>query len=261
MCIDVDPQIDSLNASILEQEKSLKLPELRLRKGYSNIDPSKPIKLGPNLIKNEVSENSEKSFLRNLEDIDPEELELGGLDLDIIAEMHENELDEELNEAQDEEDDITILMERHNLLQQELDEGKKPRNVGKNIRYNMYMVGDNREGKCGNEIMNTFAKKPVLIRRRFETINCGYHHNAAVDEDGLVYTWGRATFGQLGQGEIINNRIPTLLAKPLMFVQIQEVSCGWQHTIALTYNGFMFSWGLNINGQLGLGDYHDRDAP
>ena len=51
MCIDVDPQIDSLNASILEQEKSLKLPELRLRKGYSNIDPSKPIKLGPNLIK------------------------------------------------------------------------------------------------------------------------------------------------------------------------------------------------------------------
>ena len=26
-------------------------------------------------------------------------------------------------------------------------------------------------------------------------------------------------------------------------------------------NGFLFSWGLNIFGQLGLGDFIDRDEP
>ena len=31
--------------------------------------------------------------------------------------------------------------------------------------------------------------------------------------------------------------------------------------MALTPNGFVFSWGLNVFGQLGLGDFVDRSEP
>jgi alpha-tubulin suppressor-like RCC1 family protein len=44
-------------------------------------------------------------------------------------------------------------------------------------------------------------------------------------------------------------------------VKIDQFSCGWQHSLALTANGFVFSWGLNVFGQLGLGDFVDRFEP
>ena len=31
--------------------------------------------------------------------------------------------------------------------------------------------------------------------------------------------------------------------------------------MALTKNGFLYSWGINFNGQLGLGDFDDRHLP
>ena len=123
------------------------------------------------------------------------------------------------------------------------------------------MYGDNRDGIWGTEAHDAFAIDSAFLVKRYKTINCGYHHNAAIDENGYVYTWGRSTFGQLGQGEVINNALPTLLSAPLQEVKIAAVSCGWQHTMALTNQGFLFSWGLNINGQLGIGDYNDRNVP
>ena len=39
----------------------------------------------------------------------------------------------------------------------------------------------------------------------------------------------------------------------LLFFQIVDVSCGGDHTLALTSNGEVFSFGTSSNGQLGLG--------
>ena len=121
--------------------------------------------------------------------------------------------------------------------------------------YNTYMVGNNREGKWGNEVYETFAKHPALLRKHFEFIYCGYHHTAALDENGFMYTWGRNNNGQLGQGEVQNQAIPNLLARPLTYVEISEVSWGWQNTMAVASFGFLYTWGLNSNGQFRHGDY------
>ena len=154
------------------------------------------------------------------------------------------------------------MVKRHELLQDELRKGSQNQNFKfTNSTYNTYIVGDNREGKWGNEVFDAFAKHPVLLRKHFEYISCGYHHNAALDENGIMYTWGRNNNGQLGQGIVHNQAIINQIARPLTFVEISEVSCGWQHTIAVTSFGFLYSWGLNTNGQLGLGDYEDRNTP
>ena len=76
-----------------------------------------------------------------------------------------------------------------------------------------------------------------------------------------MFTWGRNNNGQLGQGVVKNQAVINQIARPLTFVQISEVSCGWQHTIAVTSFVFLYTWGLSTNGQLGLGDYEDRSTP
>jgi alpha-tubulin suppressor-like RCC1 family protein len=41
----------------------------------------------------------------------------------------------------------------------------------------------------------------------------------------------------------------------------QQVSCGSEHSYALSKDGEVFSWGLNFKGQLGLGDFENRLEP
>lgn len=77
----------------------------------------------------------------------------------------------------------------------------------------------------------------------------------------MLYTWGRNRFGQLGLGDEEDVCLPTLVKGVLHRIKVDSVSCGWQHTLALTPNGFVFGWGLNVFGQLGLGDFVDRSEP
>ena len=55
---------------------------------------------------------------------------------------------------------------------------------------------------------------------------------------------------------------PTLLdtntGDKLEWIQIE---CGLYHTVGLTKNGEVFSWGKNSDGQLGHGDKEDRSVP
>ena len=43
--------------------------------------------------------------------------------------------------------------------------------------------------------------------------------------------------------------------------KIIHVSCGGNHTGCITYEGYLYTWGLNKSGQLGLLDYKDRNEP
>ncbi|CAI2385454.1 unnamed protein product [Moneuplotes crassus] len=156
-----------------------------------------------------------------------------------------------------------FVIQRHEDLQNELEECMKKRISTKFHKrdYNTFVLGDNREGRCGTGENSQFTEQPTLLKIPFRDIQLGYHHSAGISMQGIAYTWGRSTYGQLGQGAVINQRIPSLLAQPLERVEISEISCGWQHTLAVTVSGYLYSWGLNMNGQLGLGDFKDRNIP
>ena len=39
---------------------------------------------------------------------------------------------------------------------------------------------------------------------------------------------------------------------------VAQVACGWRHTVAVTAEGRVYSWGRGVDGQLGLGEECDQ---
>lgn len=79
-------------------------------------------------------------------------------------------------------------------------------------------------------------------------------HALIGDSSGNVWTWGRNEKGQLGQGDLTNRNIPTIVVSPLLEgKKVTGAAGGRHHSVVMTQDGESFSWGLNQQGQLGMG--------
>ena len=56
-------------------------------------------------------------------------------------------------------------------------------------------------------------EEPALIQhladKNIVSIACGSSYSAAISDNGILYTWGRASYGRLGHGTIEDCLIPT----------------------------------------------------
>jgi alpha-tubulin suppressor-like RCC1 family protein len=92
----------------------------------------------------------------------------------------------------------------------------------------------------------------ALSHVRCTSVSAGELHSAVVTTDGDLYTWGDGFCGQLGLGD----KRPQLLPKQVVLGDIDDevivsVSCGCRHTLAVTDDGQVFSFGLGHFGVLG----------
>ena len=83
----------------------------------------------------------------------------------------------------------------------------------------------------------------------------------ALTTSGYVYSWGELTYalGREPQLEIDKSR--PLIIEGLMHKKVINLACGDDHVLALTDDGFVYSWGNNKYGQLGLGDVKGEGVP
>lgn len=80
----------------------------------------------------------------------------------------------------------------------------------------------------------------------------GQYHSVALTKDGRVFTWGWGVHGQLGHGNTNEKNIPTLVTS-LLGTIVCQISAGHAHTLVLTADGDVYSFGSNVFGQLGNG--------
>ncbi|CAM9211439.1 unnamed protein product, partial [Choristocarpus tenellus] len=69
----------------------------------------------------------------------------------------------------------------------------------------------------------------------------------------LVYSWGRGEDGQLGLGDT-NDQDHPVLVEALKSKGVVQVACGSGHTVVLTGDGDVYTWGRGDDGRLGHGD-------
>ena len=72
-------------------------------------------------------------------------------------------------------------------------------------------------------------------------IQCGALHTVGLTKKGEVFTWGDNDDGQLGHADKTYRSVPTKIAA-LDGLFITNISCGYNHTAALTDKGKILTW-------------------
>lgn len=87
----------------------------------------------------------------------------------------------------------------------------------------------------------------------------------AVKTDGTLWGWGANLNGQLGLGDALNRSSPVQIGAATDWKYISCVgaagSAQGSFSLAIKTGGTLWSWGMNSNGELGLGDVVSRSSP
>lgn len=99
-----------------------------------------------------------------------------------------------------------------------------------------------------------------LANVKIRQVAAGFWHSVALAEDGSVYSWGRNTCGEVGNGSTQVQKTPTKLTG-FGSDKIVQIAAGACYSLALSENGTVYSWGENGSGALGDGTLTDRPSP
>uniref|UniRef100_A0A3P8WZL0 HECT and RLD domain containing E3 ubiquitin protein ligase 3 n=1 Tax=Cynoglossus semilaevis TaxID=244447 RepID=A0A3P8WZL0_CYNSE len=91
-------------------------------------------------------------------------------------------------------------------------------------------------------------------------ITAGGDHSFALSLSGAVFGWGKNRAGQLGLNDKQDRAVPCLV-KFLRSQKVVYISCGDEHTAALTKDGGLFTFGDGSWGQLGHGSTNNELLP
>ncbi|XP_061463580.1 RCC1 and BTB domain-containing protein 2 isoform X3 [Rhineura floridana] len=86
-------------------------------------------------------------------------------------------------------------------------------------------------------------------------------HVVAVTTEGEVYTWGHNAYSQLGNGTTNQSLVPCQISTNLLNKKVIEVACGSHHSMVLTSDGEVYTWGYNNSGQVGSGSTANQPIP
>ncbi|XP_063052181.1 secretion-regulating guanine nucleotide exchange factor isoform X2 [Engraulis encrasicolus] len=140
--------------------------------------------------------------------------------------------------------------------------------------------GSNKHGQLVHA--DPFLLLPVALHHslfngdRVTHIHSGWTHLVALTERGQVFSWGRASYGQLGramqanQGADLGSEAGQTESSPLpphctpseitQLAGASQIACGSEHNLAIV-GDCLFSWGWNEHGMCGDGSLCDVTRP
>ena len=146
----------------------------------------------------------------------------------------------------------------------EKEEEKQNPIPSKSDNYNIYSWGFSKYGQTGLDNCQ-YTDEPnklfIPLIKEVVSISCGEFNSSIIFKDNKTYLYGLNTFGQLGNG---SNRFKSkkLSIIPLLSpIKFKQISLGGGHALGISNEGKLFSWGLNIFGQLGLGHNNNISQP
>jgi prepilin-type N-terminal cleavage/methylation domain-containing protein len=104
----------------------------------------------------------------------------------------------------------------------------------------------------------------VLSGKTITQIGAGGQHAIALASDGTVYSWGRNTYGQLGDGTTTTRLSPVAVSTSgvLSGKTVSGISAyNSYHSMVFTTEGLAYAWGRNDNSQIGDNSSTNRTSP
>ena len=117
-----------------------------------------------------------------------------------------------------------------------------------------------------------FKSKPTEITSLFSLnigeiitfISCGDDFNVALTNNNRVLSFGKNIDGQLGVSSNEKNQLVYDITNRFSLQEgdyIIDIKCGASHTLALSNNGYVYCFGSNKFGQLGIEGFDIIDTP
>ncbi|WP_232348578.1 MULTISPECIES: InlB B-repeat-containing protein, partial [Bifidobacterium] len=143
---------------------------------------------------------------------------------------------------------------------------------------NTWSWGWNYWGELGQNTTNQDILSPARVYNpdnpsipfKASQVSAGYDTSLAVDTNGIAWSWGRNTYGQLGYTNYDDSRghnqpakvrNPTSPNNTNLSLSSTLVSAGNWHSLAIGKDGYTYGWGYNKYGQLGNNSNKDAYVP
>eukprot|EP01102_Stenamoeba_stenopodia_P020415 TRINITY_DN7925_c0_g2_i1.p1 TRINITY_DN7925_c0_g2~~TRINITY_DN7925_c0_g2_i1.p1 ORF type:complete len:588 (-),score=107.12 TRINITY_DN7925_c0_g2_i1:64-1827(-) len=131
----------------------------------------------------------------------------------------------------------------------------------------VYSWGDGTCGQLGLGVQRVSEAAPVLVEaalgKYVVSVSCGSDWTSLLTERGDIISFGSNTSGQLGLGDTyLESKV--FLPMDVLGLSgkgIVQISCGFDHTIAVDSKGVVYSWGYGANGKLGHNNQESVNLP
>jgi len=91
-------------------------------------------------------------------------------------------------------------------------------------------------------------------------VAAGAAHSIGILTTGALYAWGLNTSGQVGVNTIVSVSSPVLVSGPTS-TSWSAISAGQYHSLGITSSNFLYGWGLNTAGQIGINSLTTKSSP
>ena len=118
--------------------------------------------------------------------------------------------------------------------------------------------GEIGDGRTLPAVRDTIEKvyPPVKIMDGIAQVSVGSNHTMAIDENGVLWGWGRNNRGQLGDGTLVNKATPQKIMEG-----VKSVLAAADKTMVINEKDELWVWGSNEYSYLGDGGTEDRPVP
>jgi len=112
----------------------------------------------------------------------------------------------------------------------------------------VYACGMNYDGGLGDgtteprNVLTPVNLENVPAGETVVAIEAGYLHSLMLTSGGHVLAWGINRDGILGDGTLLDQRVPVLLGGDLVGKKIRAIAAGGNHNLALSDGGELFTW-------------------
>uniref|UniRef100_A0A8C1NXU1 Inhibitor of Bruton agammaglobulinemia tyrosine kinase n=1 Tax=Cyprinus carpio TaxID=7962 RepID=A0A8C1NXU1_CYPCA len=105
----------------------------------------------------------------------------------------------------------------------------------------------NQESRHHPEIVDLFSRSRTYVK---QVVLCKFH-SVFLTQKGQVYTCGHGQGGRLGHGDEQTYLVPRMV-EGLLSHHCSQIAAARDHTVVLTEEGYVYTFGLNTHHQLGL---------